>query len=831
MRALIALLLLFGCVHAGESVTLSFTPQNPAGSGRWPRHCVAVWVETSAGVFVKTIANWSATQRSDLTQWRAKAGTSDTDAVMGATINASGALTSGAWSMNSRASPGTTVADGAYRIWIENVDESTPSAGTANTTWANRLGVPFQKDGVSRSAVPYTDPTGMFTAVAYTYVGRPPTASNPALSIVVGAATTFSVASNAAPTPTGYQWRKAGANIGGATSATYTIASAVVGDAGSYDCVVTYPNSYGMAGAPTMTSNALSLAVTSGTVAITAASASPASSTVNPGAAVTLSTAITPSGATAPAYAWFSSASNANSGGSAIGGATASTYSPPTAAAGTTYYYCTVTAGGASRTTGTCAVTVRAAPGVSGPASTTVAVGGVPAFSVTATDGGFPALSYQWQVGSWTNVGTNSASYSPAAAVAGDNGRIYRCRVTNAGGAGVTTTSATATLTVIAPPTIAAASTSITAGSTAALTATAAAQGAAPTSYQWQSAPVGSSAWADVASGTGGTTSSYTSGALAASIQYRCAAIVNGVRAYSQAATISVAAAQAPGISPDPPVGRTVSVGATATFTVAIAGVPTPSVQWQVDQGGGWASIPGATSASYTTPATTLAMNGWLYRVVAQNASGTATSGVAALTVNGAGGTPGTAYISFTTAPSGGAYAPKHVLAAWVQSGATTIATLGTWAADRKSSLVLWNSVHGSTDAVMGATILNHGTIANLVWTFDPLSTPDGSYTLWLETADDNPAAIGGAAPGAVTGANRTSLGFSIVGGIVVESLGGGGGFTGVRIAGTRGPGAPAADLTPNQAGKIASCGSGGIFALILCLAAAMLAVAGRRRR
>ena len=84
--------------------------------------------------------------------------------------------------MNSRASPGTTVADGSYKIWLECVDDSTPAAGTGNVTFANRLGVPFQKDGVGRSAVPCTDPAGKFTAITYTYSGRSPGIANPALT-------------------------------------------------------------------------------------------------------------------------------------------------------------------------------------------------------------------------------------------------------------------------------------------------------------------------------------------------------------------------------------------------------------------------------------------------------------------------------------------------------------------------------------------------------------------------------------------------------------------------------------------------------------------------
>src|ERR1019366_1726719 len=59
-----------------------------------------------------------------------------------------------------------------------------------------------------------------------------------ARTVVAGTGTTFTVAAAGAPAP-GYQWRKNGTAIGNATSASYIIAFAQAGDAGSYDVVVT----------------------------------------------------------------------------------------------------------------------------------------------------------------------------------------------------------------------------------------------------------------------------------------------------------------------------------------------------------------------------------------------------------------------------------------------------------------------------------------------------------------------------------------------------------------------------------------------------------------
>lgn len=82
------------------------------------------------------------------------------------------------------------------------------------------------------------------------------------------------------------------------------------------------------------------------------------------------------------------------------------------------------------------------------------------------------------------------------------------------------------------------------------------------------------------------------------------------------------------------PANQTVTAGQTATFNVTASGTSPLSYQWQKNG----ADITGATSASYTTPATTTADSGEQFRVVISNSAGNATSNTATLTVN-----PGTA--------------------------------------------------------------------------------------------------------------------------------------------------------------------------------------------
>ncbi len=84
------------------------------------------------------------------------------------------------------------------------------------------------------------------------------------------------------------------------------------------------------------------------------------------------------------------------------------------------------------------------------------------------------------------------------------------------------------------------------------------------------------------------------------------------------------------------PTNQTTSAGATTTFTAAASGSPTPTVQWQVSTNGGstWSNISGATSDSYTTPATTASDSGNQYQAVFSNSAGpAATTNPATLTV------------------------------------------------------------------------------------------------------------------------------------------------------------------------------------------------------
>jgi hypothetical protein len=80
------------------------------------------------------------------------------------------------------------------------------------------------------------------------------------------------------------------------------------------------------------------------------------------------------------------------------------------------------------------------------------------------------------------------------------------------------------------------------------------------------------------------------------------------------------------------PASESVAAGQTGTFSVTATGTGALSYQWYLNG----TAISGATSATYTTPATTTAESGAQYTVVVTDSTGPVTSSVATLTVTAA---------------------------------------------------------------------------------------------------------------------------------------------------------------------------------------------------
>ena len=256
------------------------------------------------------------------------------------------------------------------------------------------------------------------------------------------------------------------------------------------------------------------------------------------------------------------------------------------------------------------------------PASATVSVGQTATFSVSAT--GTAPISYQWQKGGANIAGANAASYTTPATILADNGSKFDVIVSNSVGS---VTSAQATLTVSANPvapniTAQPANQTVTAGQTATFSVTA--TGIAPLTYQWQKGGA-NIVGANAASYTTPATTSADNGSKFDVIVSNSAGSVTSAQA-----TLTVSASPvAPNITAQP-ANQTVTAGQTATFSVTATGTAPLTYQWQKNG----AAITGATTASYTTPVTTTADSGELFRVVVSNTAGNMTSNTATLTVN-----------------------------------------------------------------------------------------------------------------------------------------------------------------------------------------------------
>ena len=542
-----------------------------------------------------------------------------------------------------------TVASGAIASFIASADGNPAPTliwqRSVGSTWTDISGSTMSSYAFTTTAA---DDNIQFRMVAANGSGT--AASNPAtlrvqhLSIttqpvaqvaVAPALATFAVVAVGNPTPT-YQWQRSNdggtvwADIASATSASYTTAATSATDNGAKFQVVV--------------SNGVSAAVTSQAVALTvnvapAITTQPASLTITAPAAAGFTGAAT--GLPTPTTQWQRS----NDGGttwSDIAGATSATYSLSSTSAsdnGAKFRLVASNGIGTAATSAVATLTMNAAPGITTqPASQTVVAPATATFSVVAT--GLPAPSYQWQrsddAGStWANVasGGTSATYITAATAAADNSAKFRVVLSN--GIGTAATSSAATLTVNVAPSITTQPVGQTVTSPAAATFTVAGTGLPTPTIQWQRSDDAGTTWADV---TGATSATYTTAATAASdhgARFR-AVLSNGIGSAATSTAVLLTVNVAPAITTQP-TPQTVTSPAAATFTVAGTGIPTPTIQWQRSNDGGttWADLTGATSATYTTAATTGNDDAARFRVVLSNGIGSAaTSAAVLLTVN-----------------------------------------------------------------------------------------------------------------------------------------------------------------------------------------------------
>jgi hypothetical protein len=279
---------------------------------------------------------------------------------------------------------------------------------------------------------------------------------------------------------------------------------------------------------------------------------------------------------------------------------------------------------------------VSAAPSITTqPASQTVTAGQTATFFVTSS--GAAPLNYQWSKNGAVITGAISASYATPATATSDSGSQFTVVVSNSAG-NVTSNPATLTVTAAAmAPSITTQPANQTVIASQTATFLVVASGTAPLNYQWRKNGTAIS---------GATSSTYTTPVTTTSdsgSQFSVAVSNSTGTVTSNAATLAVtAAAVAPTITTQP-ASQTVSASQTATFQVTASGTAPLSYQWRKNG----AAISGATSASYTIPATATSDSGSQFTVVVSNSAGNVISNATTLTVTAAATAP-----SFTTQPA-----------------------------------------------------------------------------------------------------------------------------------------------------------------------------------
>lgn len=102
--------------------------------------------------------------------------------------------------------------------------------------------------------------------------------------------------------------------------------------------------------------------------------------------------------------------------------------------------------------------------------------------------------------------------------------------------------------------------------------------------------------------------------------------------------------------------------------------------------------------------------------------------------------TPGTVVFNATTLPAGGNYAPRHVLAIWVEKDGNFVKTRKAMANQRKQYLYKWaaSSNYNVADAITGATLTQHQA-HTIEWDCKDVNgniVPDGDYKMIIEFTD-----------------------------------------------------------------------------------------------
>ena len=411
-----------------------------------------------------------------------------------------------------------------------------------------------------------------------------------------------------------YQWKRNGVNISGATASTYHIPVVTAAHFGTYTVVVS--NSSGsVTSDPAYLNTAIILQPQPVTACINA------------------STLIgTSAGGLNVTYQWYTNANYNNTTGTIISGATTANYMPPTTTAGIKYYYAIAKANNLA-----CGAVTTNAVGVT---VNPLSVGGTASVSKTICSGTSTGLTLSGQTGTiqwqqsangtngWSDViGGSGATASTYTTSTLTTNTYFRAAVTSGECSTANSNSILITVTPVSNAGTVSGNQTICYNTAA----TVSVSGTVGT-IQWQESPNGSTGWANVSTGSGQTSTSYTTAALT-TVRYFRAAATNGVcsAVYSDAVMI--------GLSPLPNAGTISSnqnICYSSVATVSVSGT-VGTIQWQQSPNGtsGWVNVTGGNGATTNTYATPALTETTYYRAVATSGSCTvATSAAAIVTVS-----------------------------------------------------------------------------------------------------------------------------------------------------------------------------------------------------
>jgi hypothetical protein len=360
-----------------------------------------------------------------------------------------------------------------------------------------------------------------------------------------GAGVTLSVVAQGTATLT-YQWHKNGQPIASATAASYVISPVGLASAGLYSVRVS--NAFG-----TVQSDEVEVSV----AALPRITQQPVGLTVAVDERVAFSVEAIGSGTLN--YQWRKD-------GTAIPGATSTTYSIQTAKVTDAGAYTVVVSNAVgSVTSGTAALVVGEPPVIlTQPVDRAVNLGAALSLSVTAS--GAAPLTYQWRKGDAAISGATAATYTVASTQLVHEG-VYTVVVTNPVGS---TTSQAATVSVNVGPTITAQPVSLTVNPGSLATFGVSATGTGPITYQWRKGgnPI-----------AGGTSSTYTIQSVVAADAGNYDVLVGNMVDKKQSDVAKLTVNQPVDITTQP-VGRLAVAGSAVELKVVVTGTDPKTYQW-----------------------------------------------------------------------------------------------------------------------------------------------------------------------------------------------------------------------------------------------------------